>query len=542
MQKSTVLLTFFTVGGLLLLVAGLTIHWIFPAKLENEISKMMVLSEDSQLYDPWVEPPTPVYIEFYFFNLTNPEGVLVRHEKPKLQEIGPYTFREIRIKKDIKFTEDGLYVDFRQSIAYAFEREKSCGPQSDWFYGVNIPMLSVADILDKQLTWTQKLGLNMMLTLNGVRLFNNYTVEDYLWGYSDPFFANAKKWLQKFGKDDAAAQIPDLVGLFVGPKANGTDTGVFRIHTGKGDVSKFNQIISWNGNTSVHVWNSKWANMINGTDASMWHPFISREEELYMFSADICRSGSVVYEKDIVHNGLDLYRFTVNKNMMASAEEYPPNADFCTPPGKCMKGGVLNMSVCQQGAPIVFSQPHFYGADSIYRHGVEGMNPTPEMQTKIDVDPLTGAVMHASKYLQFNAFISPLETFPDSLELNDTVYPIMWVKEEGGINEEGAKIFKSMVYGPIFYVNLACYTLMALGAFCLVMAMTMIACRTFRKVCKKNKQMTVVFNRQVELLDKEKGLSHPNQPFLKKNTDSPLQNVIFKPSTVTGKLVKEPAV
>ena len=97
----------------------------------------------------------------------------------------------------------------------------------------------------------------------------------------------------------------------------------------------------------------------------------------------------MIYEEDIVHKGLNLYRFTLSKTMMASADESPENADFCTPPGNCLKRGVLNMSACMDGAPIIMSQPHFYGAHEDYLNGVYGMRPSPELQTRLDIDPVS---------------------------------------------------------------------------------------------------------------------------------------------------------
>ena len=37
--------------------------------------------------------------------------------------------------------------------------------------------------------------------------------------------------------------------------------------------------------------------------------------------------------------------------------------------------GVFDVSVCQHGAPIVLSWPHFLGAEHKYRDAVEGLNP-----------------------------------------------------------------------------------------------------------------------------------------------------------------------
>lgn len=51
-----------------------------------------VLRNGSETFDSWRNTPLPVYTQFYFFNVTNPEEIL-RGETPQLEEVGPYTYR-----------------------------------------------------------------------------------------------------------------------------------------------------------------------------------------------------------------------------------------------------------------------------------------------------------------------------------------------------------------------------------------------------------------------------------------------------------------
>ena len=40
-----------------------------------------------------METSFPVLTKFYFFDMINPRELFYRHEKPVLEERGPYTFR-----------------------------------------------------------------------------------------------------------------------------------------------------------------------------------------------------------------------------------------------------------------------------------------------------------------------------------------------------------------------------------------------------------------------------------------------------------------
>lgn len=51
-----------------------------------------VLKNGTETFEAWEDPPPPVYMQFYFFNVTNPLEVL-QGDTPLVEEIGPYTYR-----------------------------------------------------------------------------------------------------------------------------------------------------------------------------------------------------------------------------------------------------------------------------------------------------------------------------------------------------------------------------------------------------------------------------------------------------------------
>lgn len=54
----------------------------------------ITLTEKSQMFESWKNPPPPVYMEYYFFNVTNPEEFLAGG-KASVKQIGPYTYRYV---------------------------------------------------------------------------------------------------------------------------------------------------------------------------------------------------------------------------------------------------------------------------------------------------------------------------------------------------------------------------------------------------------------------------------------------------------------
>lgn len=54
----------------------------------------IVLVEGSRVFESWKRPPPPVYMEFFFFNVTNAEEI-VTGAKPVVNQVGPYTYRYV---------------------------------------------------------------------------------------------------------------------------------------------------------------------------------------------------------------------------------------------------------------------------------------------------------------------------------------------------------------------------------------------------------------------------------------------------------------
>lgn len=52
----------------------------------------IVLVEGSRVFESWKTPPPPVFMEFFFFNVTNLDQ-LMAGGKPEVTQVGPYTYR-----------------------------------------------------------------------------------------------------------------------------------------------------------------------------------------------------------------------------------------------------------------------------------------------------------------------------------------------------------------------------------------------------------------------------------------------------------------
>ncbi|XP_060916733.1 lysosome membrane protein 2c [Labrus mixtus] len=422
------------VFSILILILGISLNlsYVFPHFLQSVVKKEIVLKNGTDAFKAWENPPAPIYMQFYFFNVTNPMEVL-DGERPAVVEVGPYTYREYRPMEQVNFNSNGTKVGAVSTKTYIFERNMSRGPESELIRTVNVPAVSVMDKFKDNPIVSNLISSYMKSTDTG--LFTTRTVGQLLWGYEDSLL----KTLTVFEPD-----LDDIFGLFY--KTNATNDGDYVFFTGQENYKDFARVDTWKGESHLSWWTTDECNMINGTNGASFHPVINKDETLYMFSSDLCRSLYAVFEEDVSVQGIPGYRFSPPSEVFANMTLNPANTGFCVPAGNCMGSGVLNVSVCKQGAPIIMSSPHFYQADEKYVEDVFGMRPSKELhQTTIDIHPLTGIVLQAAKRLQINVHVEKLSTFSQTGNVRTVVFPVLYLNESVVIDDTSAKVLKSVV-------------------------------------------------------------------------------------------------
>uniref|UniRef100_A0A673HE34 Lysosome membrane protein 2-like n=1 Tax=Sinocyclocheilus rhinocerous TaxID=307959 RepID=A0A673HE34_9TELE len=326
----------------------------------------------------------PCRLKKFFFNGTEFSHICVS------------SFREYRPKEEVKFLDNGTRVEAVNPKTYVFEPNMSRGSEDDIVRTVNIPAVTVMEKAKGR--WFEGF-VSALMKSNNIGVFGTFRVGDLLWGYEDPLL----KLIQKF------ITMDDHFGLFY--KKNGTDDGDYIFFTGKQNYQDFARIDEWNGQSTLNWWSTEGCNRINGTDGASFHPVITKTEKLYIFSPDLCRSIYAQYESDVSVRGVPGFRFVPPSEVFANLTINPDNAGFCVPAGNCLGSGLLNVSVCKEGVPIIMSSPHFYQADDRFVQDVFGMNPNKEEhETVIDVNPLTGMLLRGAKRVQVNVYLRKYES------------------------------------------------------------------------------------------------------------------------------------
>ncbi|XP_075033082.1 scavenger receptor class B member 1 isoform X3 [Mixophyes fleayi] len=404
----------------------------------------------------WRDLPVPFFMSIYIFEVKNSKEVLLG-ERPRVEQRGPYVYSERKQKTNITFHENGT-VSFVEMRTLHFNPEMSAGTEEDFVVVPNILVLGSAMMM-KDTSAAFKWILSGAFSSFGQEPFMNRTVKDILWGYDDPFlnFINAIL--------PGTLPFKGKFGLFA--DFNNTDSGTFTVNTGVEDISKVQMVDTWNGLKEVNYWNSKQANMINGTAGQMWPPFRTPSQPLEFYSPDACRSLKLVYEREESYRGIPTYRYTAPNYLFANGTDYPPNDGFCP----CIASGVMNVSACRFNAPVFLSFPHFYNADPGFAEAVDGLHPSEKLHSLfLDLHPLTGIPMNVSIKMQLGLFTMGIQGIMQTGKIKPVILPILWFSESGYLDGPVySTYYNTLIVLPIVLDYLQ-YILIALGLFSILIA------------------------------------------------------------------------
>ncbi|XP_032230325.2 lysosome membrane protein 2 isoform X2 [Nematostella vectensis] len=471
----TIVAVIFYVLGIVFFVTGCVLLFgeILQNMIDQKVDENIELKNGTLVFKQWRKQTSPIYMQYFVFDLQNPAEVMNGSELPYVIERGPYSYKEIRRVDILHYSADKSIVTFMPNRTFIFDPEtscKGCNDTTDTFTNVNIPLLTLAlwlkttDYKSKHSICFQ--GVEVILLKNKAALFQAKTVYEILWGYVDPVLNDIN--------DVPSIFCPKKEGLdpFIQLQYNNTYYGISAINTGIKEINKLEQYEMWRNRPNLTWWESDYANMLNGTDGTQFKPRISKSDTLYTFVPEICRSIYSVYDSTVTVRDIKLYRFTAPSVVYLSGDIYPPNMGFCVPPG-CLPTGLLNLTRCQpQNPPVAVSPPHFYQSNSSLVKAVRGMHPVKsEHATFIDIEPITGITMQANKRIQINVALEPVSILSQTSGSFAPVFlPMMYVNESALISEADAKTFRDKVYGPIDLAHGAEYGLVAVGGFFILVA------------------------------------------------------------------------
>ncbi|CAJ0580968.1 unnamed protein product, partial [Mesorhabditis spiculigera] len=440
------------ITGLLTLLFGFLLYVaIVPAVIKSQIIENSRLVEGNQMWNKWIDPQYKINFNVWVHSIKNPDQIL-DGELPEVGTTGPYVFRK-KIENKVVSHENGT-VTFKRFDYKFFDEEASC-PTCILGNRAWVPNLIYQKFVEAASTSGMRAAATALLTQTA---FLEVDVGELLFdGYKDPFLDKICEIPFMNFVCESILDVPERIGLLYG--TNGTNDGVYEVSDGVEDSSTLAKVLKWNGED--HVDNSWWsddeARKIRGTEGSLFPPFIQKDQRIYVFITQLCRSVYLVFKEEVMYRDIPAYRFVLPADVLDQSLD--ENKGYCNPTDKkffaslqndteCLPRGLLDISHCQQGQPpIVISMPAFHYAPDEVKNHIRGLNATnPETdEIYVDIEPQLGSVLYAQRVFQVNIEMWKGENlaFPVNLKkMRSSIVPVITVREIANIDEDTYNIIK----------------------------------------------------------------------------------------------------
>ncbi|XP_036144052.1 protein peste-like isoform X2 [Monomorium pharaonis] len=506
----------FAILGLFLVALGNSLCFLWPTVFHQILQKELALSPTSKSFEVWKDTSNlpPIFMKMYLFNWTNPEELNVK--KPHFNQVGPYYFREVRQKDDIKFNHENKTVSYKQRRIWYYDEKQSNGSLREII--TNLDGVSVSAV-HKIRYWDpdwQK-SLSFLLSSTSRRYYTSKMVDELLFtGYSDS--------LLSMGKMMPLEDVPffDRFGWFYQKNGSTEIDGHINMETGEDDISQLGIVRKWNYRDTSKFFKSP-CNVIEGGAGEFWPPNRVKGD-ITLFSAELCRPLIYEYEGTVSHFGIEGYRYVIDKKTLGnntkrrypheqvkffepttttedffvsdhssemgitmttesvsnndrssekSSDEYSDddpdiiNMGHCFCGGECMPSGLINMTACRYGAPVFISLPHFHKADPVLLNQVDGLLPNDRDHSfSITLEPMTGIPLEVIARFQVNLLMQPSETVTLFKNVPKIYMPMIWFELKVQMTEEMVSSLRILLALPIVMLSIG-ITMIVVGL-CLI--------------------------------------------------------------------------
>ncbi|XP_041981606.1 sensory neuron membrane protein 1-like [Aricia agestis] len=438
------------------LIFSVLFGWvIFPTVVKSQLRKEMALSKKTDVRKMWEVIPFALDFKVYLFNYTNVDDIQ-KGAIPIVKEVGPFYFEEWKEKVEIEDHEDTDTVTYKRRDTFHFRPDLS-GPGLTGDEMITMPHPLLFGMVNK-LHKTKPSMLNMVskainaifenpptyfLTVKAIDiLFNGVLVNCDKTEFAPKAVCTG---LKKEAADSFIIKPNNQLWFSLFAPRNGTiNPHVITVQRGIRNVMDVGKVVAIDGKEEQGPWTGQ-CKLFEGTDATVFPPFLTENDRLASFSADLCRTFKPWYQKKTYYRGIATNRYIVNIGDFAND---PDLQCYCSPPGSCPLKGLMDVEECV-GVPFAVSLPHFYDADPSLHDGVKGLTPdVNEHEIYIDFEPISGTPMVAKQRVQFNVVLLKTDKIEQCKELPNTLAPLFWIEEGLALNKTFVNMLKYQLFIP----------------------------------------------------------------------------------------------
>ncbi|KAL7738885.1 hypothetical protein ACLKA6_010312 [Drosophila palustris] len=427
--------------GTLFAISGLLAIICWPSFIDKKIFKSLPLTPTSNTFDKWVELPIPVYMRMFLWNWTNPEEVVLHGAKPNFKQLGPYTYREERMKMDLEWHKNKT-VTFKTRRTWLWEEELSGGKQSDLITVPHLPSIAAANSV-RHSPKLIKIFFNAALNDNGGALYVTHTAREWLF---DGFYDEFLHYAMSLNNPLVPPIESDHFAWFLNRNGSKEFEGAFTVHTGVGDIKEMGEIKFWNG-VNHTGWYEGDCGRLNGSTTDLFVPDEPLKKALTIFITDTCRIINLEFSGESVEiEGIKGWKYEITPNTFDNGQRNGDMKCYCPvnrQPDDCPASGATDLGPCAGGAPMYLSADHFMYADGSYASTITGVEADYERDNFfIIMERKLGVPLQVNAAVMVSLFIEPDEDIDILKGLTSFYAPLFTTASQAVINKELASELK----------------------------------------------------------------------------------------------------
>nr|QRG28740.1 scavenger receptor class B member 1-like protein [Antheraea pernyi] len=371
------------------------------------------VTENSFMFELFQKEVEGAHVSLYIFNVTNADRFMDgKDHKLKVEEVGPFTYAEIRQNVDIDLNEESGELEFTPRMKLRFIPEESVADPEDVNITVpNLALLSATSLLSTYPSWIQQ-GYNFLVSQQNYHSISSFNVHSYLWGYNDPLIALANKlvpgliYFDKLGIIDRLYENKTMYRMKVGI----TDIDRFSIKT----LKKYIRETDWAKHSPLECYN-----FTDTYEGVSYPPGLTLETPLNLFRIGVCRALDLEFQDKIAMDyGAEAWQYKISDRTFTK--------DCNTNKGVC---GMLDLSNCTYGIPIAMSRAHFLDTDPKLYERIEGISPDPKIHDSILlIEPKIGFTLSTTLSLQMNINLGDISFNEATHSFSNMVLPVAYIK------------------------------------------------------------------------------------------------------------------
>ncbi|KAJ2947210.1 hypothetical protein O0L34_g16919 [Tuta absoluta] len=403
----------FFLGGLCLVCGGV-LQVIDPVQLITTYS--MRIANGSQVHTFLMKSSEVVHLSMFLFNITNGDAFLSGEDhKLKVQEVGPFTYREDRVNEDLEIDEAAGRMRYRPNITVSFLPEESVAhPDNVTLTLPNLPLLGLATMFSSFPFWMRS-SLEVLTTTTGSQALVTTDAGSYLWGYYDPIVALANKLAPNIYSFDKLGLLDRLYDK--------ESPNYLEVSARQED--KF-MIKSRNGHKKLNMGQMadpdecETCNDFENVYEGLGYPSaMTPESPLTVFRNGLCRTLPMAFHKKVVlDNGVHGLVFNLSDTFYTQGQD-PNDTNLI----------LLDLRKCFYNIPVALSKLYFEDLNPALYERVEGVPPPdPSRKFYLVVEPMVAMQLETYVRVQLNLVLGDVSFNSRTHRFSDMILPIGYIE------------------------------------------------------------------------------------------------------------------